>query len=371
MRDVNINHSYAVFKTFSVEPNINNEICEKESYIPYFFVLIAAREMGYYPSSSQIESFLTRIPSSSDGGIYFSQFLQLCEELVDTRDMCMAAVHQFAYELENKNGSSIFTTKELIGTLNSPASSMSQQEIEAVIRLLDPKQTNHVSLEALVIVLMRHQRPLGEMPCRDIISRGTDVQLVKSEHSVIPFSQLSKDSFNSNNANVFELSPSSIHKASYLSIMPPNHKKVIHHMDAQESENDHNLQHTDLYSHIASHVDLKASSTSKHHFVRSPTDMNMTVDPSTGSQKLQRNTGGSNLKKNGNIPISSSLSEANTNTLNNLRKDRNHNSPSTRRICDLSGNASTLGTPSTSKGKNYELLTKKTKDNRPSCCIIC
>ncbi|CCW62023.1 unnamed protein product [Phytomonas sp. EM1] len=370
MCDVDVNHSHAVFKIFSVEPDIKDRECEKEPCVPFFLLPVAVREMGYYPIRSQIESFLERIPSPSKNGVNFSQFLQLCEELVGTRDMCMAAVHQFVYQLENIKPSGVFTTQELLKILNLSAYSMTRDEIEAVVDLLDPMKTDRISLKSLAIVLLRHQRPLSEMSCRDIISGSTNAQLSKGKRSAILSAKLPKDSLDCTHDNAFQPSRFSKHKASYLPITPSSHQREISHKDGQESQGSRSLQHSDFNPRIASHVDLKASPASRRHFTRSPTDMSVTVDSSVGSERLKKCPDISLCDRNNNIPKLDPLGETTANTFDSLNKDRMQNS-STRRICDLSGATSSMGAPSISKYKNYESQVRKQKNGRAGCCAVC
>ncbi|KEG13720.1 calmodulin [Trypanosoma grayi] len=126
-----------------------------EAYIPPFFIMTAAREMGYYPTAQQLQSSLSEVVGRGDR-LTLPLFMQLCALLESTRALDSDTIHLYkrAFDVRNTGVLNRGEFRTIIAT--SAATDISSSEIEAIVELLDPIHTDSIQLHALQSILMRY-----------------------------------------------------------------------------------------------------------------------------------------------------------------------------------------------------------------------
>jgi Ca2+-binding EF-hand superfamily protein len=160
MAPVDVERVYDIFHLFAVSPGKG---AAKEAYIPAYFLAIATREVGFYPTTSAVHKFITAVPTASSGEITFAAFLQFCEDVAHTNRPGRSGIYKLVDDLDTRGGG-LISRRELFLILTNGSADISDGEIDAIMELLDPTLCGYVELKdlaALLIEACQHQRSLS------------------------------------------------------------------------------------------------------------------------------------------------------------------------------------------------------------------
>ncbi|CAM43371.1 conserved hypothetical protein [Leishmania braziliensis MHOM/BR/75/M2904] len=189
MAPVNVQRVYSVFHLFAVDTADAHagaaaaQDAIRESYIPVCFLAAAAREIGYYPTSSAVSQFTKTVPSAAAGAVTFAAFLQFCENVAHTNQPGRSAIYKLVDDIDPR-GSGMISHRELLLVLTSGSATITDGEIDAAMKLLDPTNCGYVQLADLAALLIdsceRQQQPEKQQQrcgaARDSHSRQTSAQ---------------------------------------------------------------------------------------------------------------------------------------------------------------------------------------------------
>ncbi|CAG9582514.1 conserved hypothetical protein [Leishmania major strain Friedlin] len=155
MAPVNVERVCSVFHLFAVNAAdaaaARDEI--REPYIPVCLLAAAAREMGYYPTPTTIHQFTETVPGAAAGAVTFAGFLQFCEDVAHTNQPGRSVIHRMVESMD-PSGSGVISRCELFLILTSGSATISDGEIDAAMKLLDPTNSGSVRLSDLEAVLI-------------------------------------------------------------------------------------------------------------------------------------------------------------------------------------------------------------------------
>ncbi|KAL7710297.1 hypothetical protein N2W54_005844 [Lotmaria passim] len=152
MAPVDVERVYTVFNLFAVNPGSG---AAKEPYIPAFFLAVAAREVGFYPSTAAVHQFIKSVPTASAGEIIFAAFLQFCEDVAYTSRLGRADIYKLIDDLDPRGGG-LISRRELFLLLTNGSADISDGEIDAVMEMLDPTLCGYVELKDLAALFIEH-----------------------------------------------------------------------------------------------------------------------------------------------------------------------------------------------------------------------
>ncbi|GET92668.1 hypothetical protein, conserved [Leishmania tarentolae] len=159
MAPVNVERVCSVFQLFAVDAaDMRGDAASywdeiRESYIPVCFLAAAAREMGYYPTSSAIHQFTKTVPAAAAGAVTFAAFLQFCENVAHTNRPGRSVIKTMVDNLAPR-GSGMMSRREFFLLLTSGSATITDGEIDATMNLLDPTKSGYIRLSDLEAVLI-------------------------------------------------------------------------------------------------------------------------------------------------------------------------------------------------------------------------
>ncbi|KAF8298862.1 hypothetical protein TcYC6_0067880 [Trypanosoma cruzi] len=125
-----------------------------EAYIPPCFIMTAAREMGYYPTSQCLRNCLSEVIGRGKR-LTFPLFLKLCSSLEATRTLNTGAIEECKRVFDVRNSGTLNRGEFRTILTSSAAAEMTSSEVEAIVELLDPAHTDAIQLCAVQMILMR------------------------------------------------------------------------------------------------------------------------------------------------------------------------------------------------------------------------
>ncbi|KPA86079.1 hypothetical protein ABB37_00346 [Leptomonas pyrrhocoris] len=154
MAPVDVERVYSVFNVFAVNPTTNSSSrAAKEPYIPVHFLAVAAREVGFYPTTAAVHQFVKAVPTASAGAVTFAAFLQFCEDVAYTNRPGRSAIYRLVDDLDTPGGG-LISRREFFLLLTNGSADISDGEITAVMELLDPARCGYVELKNLAALLL-------------------------------------------------------------------------------------------------------------------------------------------------------------------------------------------------------------------------
>ncbi|RNF07640.1 calmodulin [Trypanosoma rangeli] len=126
-----------------------------EAHIPSCFIMTAAREMGYYPTSPFLRSCLLDVAGRSKR-LTLPLFLQLCSALEATRALNSETIAQCKHAFDVRGSDTLNRGEFRTILTSSAATDMTSSEVEAIIELLDPTHTDVIQLYAVQLILLRY-----------------------------------------------------------------------------------------------------------------------------------------------------------------------------------------------------------------------
>ncbi|CBZ38068.1 hypothetical protein, conserved [Leishmania donovani] len=161
MAPVNVERVCSVFHLFAVDAAdahadadaaaARDEI--REPYIPVCFLAAAAREVGYYPTPTAIHQFTETVPGAAAGVVTFAGFLQFCEDVAHTNQPGRSVIHKMVESID-PSGSGVISHRDIFLILTSDSATITDGEIDAAMKLLDPTNSGCVRLSDLEAVLV-------------------------------------------------------------------------------------------------------------------------------------------------------------------------------------------------------------------------
>ncbi|KAG5492572.1 hypothetical protein JKF63_01151 [Porcisia hertigi] len=159
MTPVNVERVNSVFHLFAVDTSDAQAVTAtapggiSELYIPTHFLAVAAREVGYYPTSSAVFRFITTVEGAAAGVVTFAAFLQFCEDVAHTNQLGRSLIYKMVDNIDPR-GCEIISCRDLYLLLTSGSANITEGELNAIMELLDPTNCGHVQLNDLAAVLI-------------------------------------------------------------------------------------------------------------------------------------------------------------------------------------------------------------------------
>ncbi|RNF06093.1 mucin-associated surface protein (MASP) [Trypanosoma conorhini] len=137
-----------------------------EAHVPPCFIMVAAREMGYYPTSPFLRSCLLDVTGRSKR-LTYPLFLQLCSALEPTRALSPETVAQCKRAFDIRGSGTLNRSEFRTILASSAAADVTSSEVEAIVELLDPTHTDVIQLYAVQLILLRYLAR-DAAPCDDV-----------------------------------------------------------------------------------------------------------------------------------------------------------------------------------------------------------
>nr|CCD16660.1 unnamed protein product [Trypanosoma congolense IL3000] len=137
-------------------------------FIPPYFIMTAAREMGYFPTSQYLQRVVS-FTTEPSGRMTQEPFLQMCHMLECTRTFDNDTVQRYKQAFDIHGNGKLTRSEFRVILATSATSEMTSCEIEAVVNLLDPHGTDIINLSDLGELLTKYLVGDVEHSDRDVL----------------------------------------------------------------------------------------------------------------------------------------------------------------------------------------------------------
>ena len=139
-------------KTLELKEAFNMFDRDKDGLVNYIDLGNVLKSQGFNPTNQELQDMILEVDDNEDNKINFDEFLILMHSRLKKADIENELNE--AFSVYDKNGSNLINVREFRKIMNSLGEKVCQEEIDELIKKVDPKNRGYINYRELTKILI-------------------------------------------------------------------------------------------------------------------------------------------------------------------------------------------------------------------------
>ena len=139
-------------KTLELKEAFNMFDRDKDGLVNYIDLGNVLKSQGFNPTNQELQDMILEVDDNEDNKINFDEFLILMHSRLKKADIENELNE--AFSVYDKNGSNLINVREFRKIMNSLGEKVCQEEIDELIKKVDPKNRGYINYRELTKIII-------------------------------------------------------------------------------------------------------------------------------------------------------------------------------------------------------------------------